>query len=95
MADEVESGRSLTQAMAEKRVFPSGLSSLLSWAERDKNLPEMLHMAGTMFETRARSHSTFTGTAVTVLCVLLVLGMLTVIPALFLPLITLISRLSG
>jgi len=95
MASEVESGRSLTEAMAAKRLFPSGLPSLLRWAERDKSLSEVLHMAGTMFETRARAHSTFTGTAVTVLCVLLVLGMLTVIPALFLPLITLISRLSG
>jgi type II secretory pathway component PulF len=81
--------------MAAKRLFPPGLPSLLRWAERDKSLSEVLHMAGRMFETRARSHSTFTGTAVTVLCVLLVLGMLMVIPALFLPLITLISRLSG
>jgi type II secretory pathway component PulF len=95
MAVEVESGRSLAEAMAAKRLFPAGLPSLLRWAERDKSLAEVLHMAGTMFETRARAHSTFTGTAVTVLCVLLVLGMLTVIPALFLPLITLISRLSG
>jgi len=95
MADEVESGRSLAQAMTEKRLFPPGLPSLLRWAERDKSLPEVLHMAGAMFEARARSQSTFTGTAVSVLCVLLVLGIIMVIPGLFLPLITLISRLSG
>jgi type II secretory pathway component PulF len=95
MACEVESGRSLAEAMTDKRLFPRGLPGLLRWAERDKSLSEVLHMAGTMFETRARSHSTFAGTAVTVLCVLLVLGMLMVIPALFLPLFTLISRLSG
>ena len=52
-------------------------------------------MAGTMFEALARSNSTFTGTVVTVLCVLMVLGMVMIIPALFLPLITLISKLSG
>jgi general secretion pathway protein F len=95
MAGQVESGQSLAQAMTEKRLFPSGLPSLLRWAERDTSLSEVLHMAGTMFEARARSHSTFTGTVVTVLCVLLVLGMVMVIPGLFLPLITLISRLSG
>jgi type II secretory pathway component PulF len=95
MADEVESGRSLAQAMSEKRLFPSGLPNLLRWAERDTSLPEVLHMAGAMFEARARSSSTFTGTVVSVLCVLLVLGMVMVVPGLFLPLITLISRLSG
>lgn len=95
MADQVESGRSLAEAMSEKRLFPPGLPSLLRWAERDRSLPEVLHMAGAMFEARARSHSTFSGTVVSVLCVLLVLSIVMVIPALFLPLITLISRLSG
>jgi general secretion pathway protein F len=95
MAHQVESGASLTQAMSDERLFPPGLPSLLRWAETDKSLPEVLHMAGAMFEARARSQSTFTGTAVSVLCVLLVLGIVMVIPGLFLPLITLISRLSG
>ena len=48
-----------------------------------------------MFETQARSYSGFAGTVLTFLCVLVVFFMITVIPALFLPLITLISRLSG
>jgi type II secretory pathway component PulF len=95
MAEEVESGRSLAEAMTGKRPFPSGLPNLLRWADRDKSLPEVLHMTGAMFEARARSHSTFSGTVVSVLCVLLVLGMVMLIPGLFLPLITLISRLSG
>jgi type II secretory pathway component PulF len=95
MAGQVASGQSLAQAMTEKKLFPQGLPSLLRWAERDKSLPEVLHMAGSMFEARARSYSTFTGTVVTVLCILLVLGIVMVIPGLFLPLITLISRLSG
>jgi type II secretory pathway component PulF len=95
MAVQVESGRSLAEAMTEKWLFPPGLPNLLRWAERDKSLPEVLHMAGEMFEARARAYSTFTGTVVTVLCVLLVLSIVMLIPGLFLPLITLISRLSG
>jgi len=95
MAAEVESGRSLAQAMASRRPFTSGLPKLMQWAEKDRTMPEVLHMAGSMFEARARSNSTFAGTVVSVLCVLLVLGMVMIIPALFLPLITLISRLSG
>ena len=95
MAAEVESGRSLGQAMASRRPFTSGLPRLLQWAEKDRTMPEVLHMAGTMFEARARSNSTFAGTVVSVLCVLMVMGMVMIIPALFLPLITLISKLSG
>ena len=57
MAREVESGRSLAEAMTDKRLFPPGLPSLLRWAERDTSLPEVLHMAGTMFETRARGRA--------------------------------------
>ena len=50
MAGQVTSGQSLAQAMTEKKLFPQGLPSLLRWAERDKSLPEVLHMAGAMFE---------------------------------------------
>ena len=46
-----------------------GFPNLLHWAETNRNLPEVLHMAGSMFESRARSHSTFAGTVVSVLCV--------------------------
>jgi general secretion pathway protein F len=95
MAKKVESGRLLSQAMEERRSFPFGLPRLVRWAENEQGLPEVLHMAGAMFESRARSHSTFVGTVFNVLCVLLVLAMVMVIPALFLPLITLISKLSG
>jgi hypothetical protein len=48
-----------------------------------------------MLEARARSQSTFVGIVLNFLCLLLVLGMALVVPALVLPLITLISRLSG
>ncbi len=44
---------------------------------------------------RRSSYSTFVGTVFNVICVLLVLSMVMVVPALFMPLITLIIRLSG
>ncbi len=95
MANQVESGRLLSQAMAKVRLFPVGLPRLVRWAENQESLPEVLHMAGAMFESRGRSYSTFVGTVLNVICVLVVFQMALFVPALFLPLITLISRLSG
>jgi general secretion pathway protein F len=95
LANQVESGRSLAQAMAERALFPVGLPRLLRWAETQKSLPEILHMAGSMLEARARSQSTFVGIVLNFLCVLLIFGMALIVPALIVPLITLISRLAG
>jgi type II secretory pathway component PulF len=95
MARDVESGRSFAAAMAQRTVFPQGLPRLLRWAENDKSLSEVLHMAGAMYESRAGMNSTLVGAIMNVLCVLLVLSMIMIVPALFVPLISLISRLSG
>jgi type II secretory pathway component PulF len=95
MASQVESGRSLSRAMEKVWLFPAGLPRLVRWAENQESLPEVLHMTGAMFEARGRSYSTFVGTVLNVLCVLIVFQMVWFVPALFLPLITLISRLSG
>lgn len=95
LANQVESGRSLAQAMEKTSRFPVGLPRLVGWAENQESLPEVLHMAGAMFEARGRSYATFVGTVLNVLCVLIVFQMVWFVPALFLPLITLISRLSG
>ena len=53
MASQVESGRSLSQAMEKVRLFPAGLPRLVRWAENQESLPEVLHMAGAMFESAA------------------------------------------
>jgi general secretion pathway protein F len=95
MANQVEAGRPLSQCMERASLFPRGLPRLVAWAEKEESLAEVLHMAGSMFETRASSYSTFVGTVLNVICVLLVFGMVLIIPALFMPLISLISRLSG
>jgi type II secretory pathway component PulF len=96
MAGEVESGRSLAEALARRPVFPAGLPRLLRWAEKDQSLPAVLHMVGEMFEARAGARATFTATVLGVMSVVLVLwGVFTVVAGLMLPMITLISRLSG
>lgn len=95
MAGRIEAGESLAQAMASRPRFPIGLARLLRWGENQKSVPEVLHMAGSIFEARARSQSTFVGVALNFLCVIMVFCMILIVPALFMPLITLISRLSG
>jgi type II secretory pathway component PulF len=95
VAQRVESGRSLAQAMGERRLFPAGLPRLLLWAEGQKSLTDVLHIAGSIFEARARSQATFVGWVMTVLCLFPVLSIVLVVPALFIPLFTLISKLSG
>jgi general secretion pathway protein F len=95
MAKSVESGELFSHAMAKQPVFPLALARLVRWAEKEKSLSEVLHVAGSMFQTHARSYAGLAGTVLTFLCVLVVCFMVTVIPALFLPLITLISKLSG
>jgi general secretion pathway protein F len=95
MAKKVEAGGPLAQVMAERRLFPLGLPRLLRWAEGQMSLTEVLQVAGSMFEARARAQATFAGWVLTVLCVFPVMCIVLIVPALFIPLVTLISRLSG
>jgi type II secretory pathway component PulF len=83
-------------AAAVRRAMPVSLPNLLKWAENHRAISEILHMAGEMFEARSRSQAAFAGTVMAVLAVVGVLfGLFVVVVGLFLPLITLISRLSG
>jgi general secretion pathway protein F len=96
MADEVEGGATLARAMMSRRELPAGLARLLHWAGDHNASADILHMAGEMFEARARAQATFAGTVMAVLSVVLVLwGVFTVVAGLMLPLVTLISKLSG
>ena len=38
--------------MATRSRFPIGLARLLRWAENEKSIPEVLHMAGSMYEAQ-------------------------------------------
>jgi type II secretory pathway component PulF len=96
LAADVEGGLPLSLAIARQPLFPRGLSRLLRWAEGQQTLPESLDMAGEMFAARARAQASFAGAVLSVLSVLSILaGIAAVVVGLFIPLITLISKLSG
>ncbi len=96
ISQDVGAGMSLSAAVAHRSVFPSGLSRVLKWAEGTRSLPESLRMIGEMFGSRANAQAEFAGTFLSVLAVLSILfgaGIFAV--GLLLPMITLISKLSG
>jgi type II secretory pathway component PulF len=96
MANDVEHGVPLARAMIGRRELPSGLARLLRWASDQNAVAEILHMAGEMFEARARGQATFAGTVMAVLAAIAVIwGVFTLVFGLMMPMITLISRLSG
>jgi type II secretory pathway component PulF len=96
MAAEVEDGRTLAQAMSGCRPFPPRLPRLLRWGEKRGGLPDVLHMAGDMFAARASAHSSFAAATLSVACfILIILGVNLIVLGLMLPMITLISKLSG
>lgn len=95
-AAEVDRGRSFPDSISHTRVFPQGLARLISWAEKGQSLPESLHVAGELFEARARPHAAAAVAVFTAIIVYLVLmGIAFMLTALYLPLVKLISELSG
>jgi type II secretory pathway component PulF len=95
-AREVQGGASLADSISWRRIFPPGFGKMLRWAEGHQSLSETLHMMAEMFEARAGAQATFIGSVTGVLAVILVIwGCVYVVVSLFLPLIQLISKLSG
>ena len=96
MAGDVEEGLTLSQACRRRGLLPSGTGSMLQWAEAHRSLPEALHMLGELFEGRARTQAGVVASVTSVLTVLLILfGIAFTVGALLVPMITLISKLSG
>lgn len=96
MTEDMEDGKTLAQAMTDRRAFPPRLPRLLHWGEKRNSLPQVLHMAGEMFAARAAAQSNFAAAALGVLCfVVIIVGVNLMILGLMLPMITLISKLSG
>lgn len=95
-AQEISEGRSLSLALIRPSLFPQGYARIIDWAEKHRGLPEALHMAGEMFEAQARSQAGFVSTVCSVLSIWSVLcGIVVMVLAIFVPMINLISRLSG
>jgi type II secretory pathway component PulF len=96
MTRQVEAGATLSQSIASQSYFPQALARILRWAESQESLPASLQMLGEMFEARARAQASFGGSVLGVITVIAILFFVAVVViGLFLPLITLISKLSG
>ncbi len=96
VAQEVEVGETLSGAIARQSIFPAGLARLLAWSTGQPALAGTLHTAGDIYEARARAQASFASAVygvVSVIAVLLGIGL--VIGSIMIPLITLISKLSG
>ena len=95
IAQRTEAGEPLRQAAREFGRFPASFLHTLSWEDHETALPDSLHAAADMFESRARVQSRLIGTVCepfVVVLTWLVVGF-TVI-ALFMPLIRLLNDLS-
>ncbi len=99
MGRAVEGGEPLSTAIRLWESIPAGLGQLFRWSEDRRNLPGALHLAGDMFESRARSQSSYASNVLATFLLLLILWWIGfAIATLYLPLFTminLISRLSG
>jgi type II secretory pathway component PulF len=96
IARELDAGHSLAESVSWVRIFPAGFRKMLGWAEGHQSLPETLHMIADLFEARARAHSAFIGSVCGIVSIIIIFwGCSFVVVGLFLPLITLISKLSG
>ena len=95
-ASEVERGRSLADASRQYRLFPRGFDRLLAWSEANGELPGALRMAAELYRARDRSQAVLVGIFATAVAVSLVLlGVILIVLGLHLPLVKLISELSG
>ncbi len=96
LAYEIEQGQTLSQAIGSVRWLPSGLPVLLNWAEGNQSLGETLHLIAGMFESRARAYSNSSASLISIIIVTSVVITIGVVAAsLFIPMISLISKLSG
>jgi general secretion pathway protein F len=94
-AIHVEQGLSLEAAMAAER-FPPSLTALVAWGRQPAEVAETFRSAADMFDQRAWSHGTLLEVVLPPLTFLFVTALAGVLMlALMLPLISLISNLSG
>ena len=96
VSSDVAQGTSLSKSVSQWHVFPRGLSRVIEWAEGTSSLPESLRMLGEMFASRARSQAEFAGRFLVVLSFMWIFfGTAVFVVGLMLPMISLISALSG
>jgi type II secretory pathway component PulF len=99
MGRAVEGGEPLSRAIRRWESIPAGLEQLFRWSEDRGSLPGALHLAGDMFESRARSQSSYASSVISTFVLLLILwwvGFAIAAPYIpFFSLLHMIGRLSG
>jgi type II secretory pathway component PulF len=95
LAEGVARGRSLAEAMSDRREVPASLVPLVRWGETMGNLAEALGAGREMLQERVHSRSLWMRMALPpVLFIVIGSCVLFVVLALFMPLIMLIQKLS-
>jgi type II secretory pathway component PulF len=94
-ADDTEKGRPLDESLAARRQFPASLIPVIQWGQRAPALPDAFRAAAEMFEGRSRAQGTVLEIMMlpVMFCIILVFVGFFII-ALFLPMISLIQKLS-
>lgn len=93
-AQRVEAGAELRTALDRSPAFGKSLGPVVEWGQRAAALPEALRTAGEMFDGRVQAQLSYVRMIFPALTLLLVLwGVLFLISAVTLPMITLIERL--
>lgn len=97
MIDMVRHGDDLATALDLQVAVPEGVADLVRWSQQNGGGgAEGLRVSAALFEARSRSQTRFLSSLFTVMAVLVVSWLILVITlAIFLPLISMISRLSG
>ncbi len=95
IAAHVEGGGSLLEGLAMARVFPPTIIPLIGWGQHNGTLPEAFRTATEVFEGRAETHIGFLGMVlVPFVFIIFVATIPIVIVALFMPLISLMQKLT-
>ena len=96
LAEGVSRGRSLSQMIAAHRQIPTSLAPLVRWGEKAGNVADSLAAAREMLEERVRMRSFWLQTILPPsLFIVIGCGVFLVVGGLFLPMISLVSNLSG
>ncbi len=96
VADEVESGRRLSESLTDQSQFPASMIPLIQWGEQAPALDDSFRAVAEMFEGRVQTHGVFLEAVmvpITFFVIVLVVGLFTT--ALFMPLFQLVTGLSG
>jgi len=95
VAEDVENGQMLYERMAAMRQFPPSMIPVVEWGQRAPALPDGFRAAAEMFEGRVQSQGSLIEAILLPIMLLLIIGFVGMfVTAMFLPLISLIQKLS-